>query len=162
MPRKNRRLIPLSWEHHHGLLLVWRIRRGLERATAPEVLRRYLIRFWDQYIQPHFETEETTLLPLLPPLVSNEENDVDRLRQDHREIRDLVDALRRETAPEPCLAYTRTFADKLERHIRFEERDIFPLAERTIPPDSLDVLDRRLHAQFRRVVEDVEGPDFWT
>jgi hemerythrin-like domain-containing protein len=94
--------------------------------------------------------------------LSNEENDLDRLRQDHREIRDLVDALRKETAPEPCLAYARTFADKLEQHIRFEERDIFPLVERTIPPDSLDALDRRLHAQFRRVVEDFEGPDFWT
>ena len=58
-------LRPLSREHHHGLLLCWRIRRDLvERRDHGQVLAECRTVF-ERELLPHFAVEEEAVFPVL-------------------------------------------------------------------------------------------------
>lgn len=63
--KRNEALKPLSRDHHHGLLLCWKIRRGIKRNIAPERIKKYLDWFWKNYLKPYFETEVQYVFPVL-------------------------------------------------------------------------------------------------
>ncbi len=107
-------LRPLSKDHHHGLLLCWKIRTGLSLNVDPARVGHYTEWFFDNHLKPHFALEEQFVFPVLGagnPLV-------ERALSEHREIEGLVS----ETANDQNL---QALADKLEVHIRFEERVLF-------------------------------------
>ena len=61
MPKPVKRsisLTPISREHHHGLLLSWKIREGLKKKLAPKRIKRYTDWFWECHLQSHFDFEE--------------------------------------------------------------------------------------------------------
>lgn len=154
--RSNRHFISLSWEHHYGLVLAQRIRLGLKKQTDPATVASYLLHFWAQYIQPHFETEETLLLPALRadhPVISH-------LQEEHKDIRDLVASIQKETQSEKLTDLLQSFADKLTSHIRYEEKAVFPLAEELIPEETITKIDHSLHSTFQKM-EDHWTPEFW-
>lgn len=131
--KNNRHLIPLSWEHHYGLVLAQRIRLGLRKKADPAIITSYFLHFWAQYIQPHFEAEERVLLPAMKadhPVML-------RLEEEHKDIRALVDSLRKEVQAERLSELLQSFADKLTLHIRYEEKVVFPLAEEMIPEEMI-------------------------
>jgi hypothetical protein len=72
----------------------------------------------------HFAEEEALVLPVLragaAPLA-------ERMSREHREIEALAQAVEDADAPADALP---AFADVLAAHIRFEEREAFPAAER--------------------------------
>lgn len=162
MKKPKRPFIPLSWEHHHGLSLIWRIRRGIERQTADEVLMSYVIPFWDQNIALHFDLEEKVFLPVLSP----DEPFVHRLREDHRILRGLMDALRSESTDRPVPEdraikdRLRELAATLEAHIRFEEREVFPKIAHNLSDEKREGIEKVLQENFHRLVEP-ETPAFW-
>ena len=64
---------------------------GLKKNTYPAVVVSYLLHFWSQCIQPHFEAEETLLLPEMKaahPVML-------RLQEEHKGLRDIVDSFRK-------------------------------------------------------------------
>lgn len=118
-------LQPLSREHHGALSLA----RACERAAASGDAARIAeaceraIRAFSAELDPHFRTEEHSLLPLLQgadvrPLVQ-------RTLDDHRLLRALLDRIARNDAE--ALA---EFGAHLVAHVRFEERMLFPAIER--------------------------------
>jgi hemerythrin-like domain-containing protein len=116
--RRNPAIVRFSKDHHHGLLLVWKIREGFRRSVEPERICRYVIRFFENELVPHFKDEEQNLFARLPS-----ENQM-RLRaeDDHKKINILTGQLRETGCNESKLI---EFAETLERHIRFEERELF-------------------------------------
>jgi hemerythrin-like domain-containing protein len=125
-------LQPLSDDHHGALVLARRI--GLAAKQDPE--RPALTSAWDDLqrrfareLEPHFRVEEERLLPQLE--ASGERALAARARADHARLRELA-----RTEPDPVVAAQ--FADLLRRHVRFEERELFPRAERLL---SLPVLE---------------------
>lgn len=60
--KRCKQLIPLSREHHDGLLFVWKLRQGLKNNTTVGVLRNFCNWYWTQHIKPHFHQEEKILL----------------------------------------------------------------------------------------------------
>jgi hypothetical protein len=116
--RRNPAIVRFSKDHHHGLLLVWKIREGFRRSVEPERICRYVIRFFENELVPHFKDEELNLFARLPS-----ENQM-RLRaeDDHKKINILTGQLRETGCNESKLI---EFAETLERHIRFEERELF-------------------------------------
>lgn len=154
--KSNRHFIPLSWEHHYGLVLAQRMRLGLKKQTEPAVVASYLLHFWTHYIQPHFETEETLLLPAMRadhPVIS-------RLQKEHKDIRGLVGSIQEEIQSEKLAELLQSFADQLTSHIRYEEKTVFPLAEELIPEETLTRIDHTLHSAFQKI-EDHWTPEFW-
>jgi len=135
--RRHESLIPLSREHHYGLLVCLRIHRGLESHDAdPEWLRvraEKAIRFFEDDLKTHFDVEENILFPAMSE-VTEAGVTIEELVGEHRNVARLVDRLRQveDLRLAPLL---REFADQLEAHIRKEESVLFPCYERNIPPN---------------------------
>jgi hemerythrin-like domain-containing protein len=122
--KRDPRLQGLSSEHHHGLVLARRAAQG--RVDAAEVRRRF-----DAELRPHFAVEEEVILPALE--AAGEVAFVERTRADHARLRELLAAAER---GEP--GRLAEFAETLERHIRFEERELFPAVEARLSQEQLD------------------------
>lgn len=135
--RRDARLRGLSAEHQEALLFG---RRLLEVASGPEeelhasweVLRH---RFHAE-VQPHFLTEEQELLPALEAV--GEEWLVARVWEDHEALRALVLA-----SDEPLRVRLEKLGLRLIAHVRFEESQVFEVAQRRLPPEVLERIHRR-------------------
>lgn len=118
-------LQPLSREHHTALSLAKSCERAVQsqdQELVRKTCQRVLKAFSDE-MEMHFVTEEESLLPLLHgaenmPL---ERRTID----DHLKLRSLLDALRQNDAES-----LNCFGKLLIAHVRFEERELFPVLER--------------------------------
>jgi hemerythrin-like domain-containing protein len=125
--KRSPELAPLSREHHEGLLFVWKIRQGLKNATDITILNAYVRWFWLEVLQHHLTKEEKTFVPMLdndPQLI--------RMLDEHIAIRAFLE--REETFDQDALL---ELASLIEKHIRFEERELFPHLERTLSSEQL-------------------------
>jgi iron-sulfur cluster repair protein YtfE (RIC family) len=116
--KRHRALMAFSRDHHFGLLLVWKIKQGLDIAVAPERISNYVLYFFERDLKDHFEEEEQILFPKLP---------VDHLlrqqaENEHTIIKGLIEQIRKDRANKQLLLQ---FAQHLKDHIRFEERVLF-------------------------------------
>ncbi len=135
--RRSRALKPLSSEHHQALLVAFQLKKGLaghaESAGAPKDLPGLAAlarRFDEQLFRTHTRAEEELLGRWLA------EGDMKRLEAEHAHLNRLLSDAR--TAREADLrAALQGFADLLERHIRWEERELFPSAEDHVDEASL-------------------------
>jgi hemerythrin-like domain-containing protein len=133
--QRDPRLQGLSSDHQHALVLALRaerVARGKSTET-PEDLWRAIVRAFAEEHEPHFATEERYLLPALAAV--GESSLVDRTVRDHAALRELVADTSREVA-DRLLA----FADLLEAHVRFEEREMFEVAQSRLAADVLDAI----------------------
>ena len=116
--KRHRAIVSFSKDHHFGLLLVWKIRQGLNKAVEPERISNYVTFFFKEDLDKHFKEEEQLLFCELPV------EDVLRKQAeaDHQSIYRLVEAIGEKKNETSLL---RQLADELEKHIRFEERELF-------------------------------------
>lgn len=121
-------LVALSREHHTALVWSKRAQRG--DTAAPGTLMTQLVTVFDREMEPHFQTEERDLLPALR--TCGQHDLADRTLAEHRALRDEVDRIRAGDATAVA-----TFGKLLEAHVRFEERELFAVAEKLLfPPPS--------------------------
>lgn len=118
-------LIPLSHDHHHALAAARRLRLAAERGDASAEAAAFS-RFFAEESVPHFREEEERLFPLV---AHSEEAQplVVRALLEHQQLH----ALARQVASGES-APMRELAELLEAHVRFEERELFPLIERLL------------------------------
>ncbi len=114
----------------------------LKRAkdeTRQEVVDAF-IAFFDDEGQKHFEVEEQVLLPLYATWVGLEEL-VDpiivQMVREHVELRALVELLRRGDA---STALVRETGQRLDSHVRLEERKVFPKIQSRLTDEQLTEL----------------------
>ena len=55
----------VSREHHHALLLSWKINQGIKKDIDPERIQIYVHWFREEHLKPHFEIEEKWIFPVL-------------------------------------------------------------------------------------------------
>ncbi|MEX0884344.1 MAG: hemerythrin domain-containing protein [Cyclobacteriaceae bacterium] len=112
-------LVPLSQDHHFGLLLVWKIRKGLKKGLETKRILNYIDYYVREHLEPHFQLEEEHIFSFLA------KNDLMRkeVEQQHEDLRDLLQQL--DEGKEGLEALMEKFASDLETHIRFEERKLF-------------------------------------
>lgn len=124
-------LVPLSHDHHHGLVQARRLRLAAERDPGARTrAAEDFAAAWRGQIAPHLDREERRLLPYVTP-----EAHAARLVTDHAALRDLARAV---SDPETVTAERcRELAARLESHIRWEERELFPSLERTLDESTL-------------------------
>jgi hemerythrin-like domain-containing protein len=151
--KRSPQLQPLSRDHHTALLAAFRIMHGLDGKPAAggptdfDALLAEAIDFHDQHFLAHAEAEETVLVPALLATSGFDAAGVDRLLADHRRLVGLIarsaDA---STAVAERRAVLREYGEVLERHVRFEERELFPSAERELRAEVLAEVGTRLAA----------------
>ena len=150
--KRSKPLVELSREHHHGLLLCWKIRQGIQKSIEPERICRYVTFFYHNELVPHFEEEEKQLFALLADGHQLKE----RALAQHREIREMANVL----ATNPDNEILEKFAKALDDHIRFEERTLFNYMQETIPADKLESVVTT-HETSCRVKEEEWQDTFW-
>ncbi len=146
--RRSRELKPLSSDHHQALLVAFQLKKGLaghaEAAGAPRDLPGLLAlarRFEEQVFRNHARAEEDLLGRLITA------DDMARLRLEHGEMTRLVEAARGARTQEQR-AHLSAFADLLERHIRWEERELFPYAEGHVDEATLAIIGGELEKRL--------------
>ncbi len=146
--KRSRELRPLSSEHHQALLVAFQLKKGLaghpEAAGAPKDLPGLLNlarKFDEQLFRTHARAEEELLGTCVTP------EDMARLRAEHGELTRLLESART-ARPVELRAQLLAYADLLDRHVRWEERDLFPYAEDHVDEATLarigGELERRL------------------
>ena len=124
----------LSEDHHHGLVLARKARSVKDETLAEKVRLEVVNKFHDE-LDPHFIIEEKYLAPPLETLGENAL--IERFRNDHQELRSLVHDLVRHS-----LTTLKKFGEKLEAHIRFEERELFEVAQKRLSVESLKAIEK--------------------
>ncbi|MBJ6366975.1 hemerythrin domain-containing protein [Snuella sedimenti] len=146
--KRHKALQPLSREHHHGLLLSWKIRSGLSKNIPVERIKAYTNWFFKTHLVPHFEMEEKHIFPIL-----NEENQlIKRALSEHRNLEHLFNTSRYDEKTLNDIEGT------LEAHIRFEERILFPEIQNKATDAQL-LLIESIHSPS--TFEDKLDDEFW-
>lgn len=134
MPKPLKRakaLEEVSRDHHHGLLLSWKIRKGLKNNIAPERMKRYTDWFWRVYLKAHFEIEEKHIFPVLDA----DNKLIKRATREHRRLTKLF------TSTENLDQNLSLIEEELVAHIRFEERVLFQEIQSVATPAQLRIIE---------------------
>jgi iron-sulfur cluster repair protein YtfE (RIC family) len=138
----------LSEDHHHGLVHARRLRRATEadETDSAESVAKGFLDFWQKDTALHFRKEEEVLLPVMARYkgaLSREP--LMEMIEDHARIRGLVIQLSDEAiGGNVRLETLHEIAERLEAHIRLEERVVFPLIEESLSEAALTELAVRL------------------
>lgn len=123
-------LVPLTREHHEALVLALRARTVSDEAGIA-ALCEHLLRRWNEQFEPHFAAEEQTLLPALAAAGGGWW--AEQLLAQHNELRQLIARLARGD-----LTALAPWGRAMERHVRFEEREVFEHAQRLLDLRALE------------------------
>ena len=147
--KRNINLQELSRDHHHGLLLGWKIRQGIKKGTPVESVVHYVRYFWNEALYPHFAEEEEDILSFL-----NANNELkQQTLNEHLSISQLIEKLNTESE-------LLELADLLDKHIRFEERVLFPYLEMSLSEEQLNEIGQKISISHKDF-EDNYSNQFW-
>lgn len=144
--KRHNALIPLSHDHHHGLLLSQLLKndapkyKGLPTDVQGKI--EYLDNAYKTELKPHFKNEEEILFPFVRGKDSNLDALIDELLDQHIKIEQLYEQVK--TSDEK-IDTMNDFALLLGEHIRLEEREVFPLIQELFG-DQLEELDGKIDA----------------
>jgi hemerythrin-like domain-containing protein len=129
--KRSAELTPLSHDHHQALFVAQRLKRAEDAGEA----RNRFLDFWRSHGRDHFVIEEEILLPAWTIASGDADRaQAARVAAEHLEIRRAARALEREL---PDLEALRELGELLERHVRFEERELFPAIEAQLDAEQL-------------------------
>jgi hemerythrin-like domain-containing protein len=155
MPRHSA-FVPLSHDHHHTLVLALRLKKGgptthKDRWPSDFVGHaKAALEMFEKEIAPHFQKEEEVLFQSLPPAVSQDseyQTLVAVLKEHHAQIRHLFGSVSKSISnlSIECLEKElEKLGELLDKHIRLEERQLFPLLERLLSAQELQEIELRL------------------
>ena len=125
--KRHQTLQDLSREHHTAHTLALAARRAATSGDPRQVLASATAcaEVFATHLEPHFVVEETTLLPAMAE--AGEGALVERTLREHAALRELVQRLSGADASDLL-----GFADLLSAHVRFEERELFEMAQATL------------------------------
>lgn len=125
--------MPLSREHHEALVLARRACEPHRPGADPSGVLEQVLRRWAEHIEAHFRLEELALLPALARAGAPNEAREGALQ--HEAIRGRIGELKTlGTAALPA------WGDAMRAHVQWEERHLFPLAERLLDLPALSPL----------------------
>ena len=146
--KRHKALQPLSREHHHGLLLSWKIRSGFSKNIEIERIKAYADWFFEHQLIPHFDLEEAHIFSILEP-----DNELlKRAMAEHRRLKRLF------SDKKDIEKSLHKIEEELEQHIRFEERILFPAIQLIATEEQLEhIAEVHDDVGFEDNIED----EFW-
>ena len=145
--KRHKSLQPVRREHHHGLLLSWKIREGFKRHVAVGRIKKYTDWFWEEHLNAHFEFEEKYLFPVL----GKDHILIKRALREHRRLKRLFNAT------DNIERNLSLIEDELASHIRFEERELFQELQAVA---STEILKDIEEAHSKNIIEEWTD-EFW-
>jgi hemerythrin superfamily protein len=143
--KRHKALIPLSHDHHHGLLLAQLIKKnapdykGLPKDLQGKI--NYTLEIYNSSLINHFDDEEKILFPFVVGKDGKLDYLIDEIIGEHRLLENLITEL-------PTSKNQTILLDEigriLESHIRKEERVLFPKVKKILSEDELSVLEKNL------------------
>jgi len=151
--KRNKHIIPLSHDHHSGLLFCWKIKEGLKNGADLSRIKNYINFYWKHHLKEHFLEEEALLFNRL---------DDELTLQGKNEHLMLIERINRinhnkEINGQDYLS----FAELLIKHIRFEERMLFPHLEAGLPTATLVSAGAYLNLHHLKPFKDGYADEFW-
>ena len=154
--KRNENLKTLSWEHHFGLVVAFRLQQGLKNGAATGEMKKYILHIWDTALRHHFRQEEQVINPELKKSPEGKKV-IHQMMDEHQTFRDLIQQFKTGKVKTDQI---KTFADILNRHIRFEERQLFPFLEIHTSREELENMGDFLRRNYSPVCHDWQ-PVFW-
>ncbi len=149
--KRNKNLVVLSHEHHHGLVFCARLNKA--HKADDETLKSFVKEFWEHNLSSHFKSEERLLLPLL------EDNKIaGQFLSEHNQIRALIQAIS-ENNHKNVKSDILKLAKLIHDHIRFEERVMFPWLENALSPSELIAIGNEL--EKTEIIAPKFSLEFW-
>ena len=158
--KRHASLVPLSRDHHHGLVMAERLILG--RSTNPSAdwpedraqQAERLIEFFETDLRAHFEVEETDVFPVAARDLHDGADCTRALTAEHETMRAMI----RDLATDSTVsleARLAAFGELLKAHIRREERVLFEQMQSECEPGVLEKLGARIAG---RGAGDAGGP----
>ena len=122
--------MPLSREHHYSLLFCWKLRRGVKLNVEQKRMTDYVAYFDKLFLSPHFAEEKNVLFVLV------KDAQTERAVQEHQQIKALVQSVLSSAGTIEYTAFEQ-LADAVDKHVRFEERELFPHIESCLSEEQL-------------------------
>ena len=121
--KRSKELQPLSRQHHNGLFFCLLLEKAVKKQADKILMRDFCQYFWEKDLQHHFELEEKNLSPFSSYVELRE--GIGRMIEEHAFIRKFF------TNPDILNEYSifDQLQQFLDKHIRFEERELFPLIQ---------------------------------
>lgn len=136
--KRSPELTPLSHSHHKGLFAAIQLRKAEDLDSAVAALLEY----WEVHGAEHFTIEEQVLLPAWLELDRGADPELaKRVIAEHLELRVMV---RRARRGDVSLEELQRCGDEISDHIRFEERELFPMIEAALSDADLRALGDEL------------------
>lgn len=148
--KRNENLVPLSRDHHFGLLCSWKIRQGIKKNVSYDRIKKYINYYWQENLSRHFEIEDLVL-----PETENNILQI-QMEKEHIEIRKLINTMNQTND----IRILGDFANALSNHIRFEERMYFPHLEEYLSDEKMNEIGHQLN-QIHQKEEDSYDDEFW-
>jgi len=151
--KRNQHIVPLSQDHHSGLLFCWKIKEGLKKGVDFFRIKQYINFYWKHHLKEHFLEEEELLF-------NQRDDELTRCgKDDHLKLIERIGRINNfeETNKEDYLS----FAELMIEHIRFEERMLFPHLEIELPLTTLASAGAYLSRQHLPSVKDDYPDEFW-
>lgn len=146
--KRDKALQEVSREHHHGLLLCWKIRKGFSKGIEPKRIKSYTDWFYKTHLISHFEVEEKHIFPIL----GNENELVKKAISEHKRLVRLFN----DTGD--ISKSISLIKEELEKHIRFEERILFNEIQKVATKEQLETISN-LHTDEK--FSDNTHDSFW-
>ena len=152
--KRHHSLIPLSHDHHSGLVLAQRLILGRSKAPRsdwPTDRRQQVsrvIEFFKTDLRQHFEAEEEHVFPAAVEHLREGADLARRLIEEHDDMRTRIRGLEQDptTGLEERLS---SFGDCLKEHIRKEEAILFERMQEEMDPADLEAIGVSLRTFYR-------------
>ena len=146
--KRHEALQPISREHHHGLLLSFKIREGFRLKVDPIRIKKYTDWFWKNHLVSHFEFEEAYIFPLLEA----ENKLIKRALREHGRLKSLF------SSSDKIEINLSLIEEELVAHIRFEERILFKEVEKAATEEQLKIIEKEHSKNMQEEWKD----EFWS
>lgn len=152
--KRDKSLVPLSREHHFGLLFCWKLKQGMANGTSFELMRQYIDYFWKNILKAHCQEEEV----IVKRLLHRDDVNSTRLHEEHQLIAAIIELINEQKNLNTSLIAT--LQQDLTDHIRWEERELFPYLQTVADPEELADVGRLLEHDLQEP-KDEFLPAFW-
>lgn len=150
--RRSKHILRLSKDHHFTLLFSWKIRQGLKHGVDAGRIKKYVQYFWEKDMRQHFREEEEILFAAV------KDDKVQKALEDHQQIKQQL-ALLETSSGEEAAKLLSALADKVDGHVRYEERELFPHLEKVLTETQLDAIGAQLRDE--PLLQDEYKDEFW-
>lgn len=151
--KRSEHIILLSKDHHASLLFCWKIRQAMKMDVDMERIKKYVQYFWQHHMQPHFKEEEEILFAPL------KDKKVEKAIEEHGQIKTQIDTLLNSSEMEADTSLK--LADMVDKHVRYEERELFPYLETALTAEQLEAIGKQLQLVKPAILKDAFEDEFW-